>query len=135
MTDLWKCDDCHLSWPFETKHCPDCTGDRDSLRDKLATLEAANRELRAEVERPKSAPGYTITFERVGDTVIASHVETNCIGAGATVPEALSEFCEMFEVQWASLVECPETELTAGAMRVRETFLALAPEPAGGKQG
>ena len=69
---------------------------------------------------------FVIRLEDSEHGVLASHPGLRCSGSGKTTREAISEFCEMFEVQWEALVDCALDELTAGARRVREEFLAIA---------
>ena len=69
---------------------------------------------------------FVIQLENSERGVLARHRSLPCSGHGKTAGEAIEDFCEMFEVQWEALVECPPDQLTVGAQQARECFLSFA---------
>ncbi|GMV15497.1 MAG: hypothetical protein AMXMBFR56_37210 [Polyangiaceae bacterium] len=55
--------------------------------------------------------------------VFASHRTLPVHGYGADQPEALRDFCEVFDFQWRHLVDVPEESLTPGGKRRRQAML------------
>jgi len=58
----------------------------------------------------------------------ASNARLAVYGAGRDESEALSEFCEMFDLQYRALVPCEPDSLTDEARDVRRHFEALVSE-------
>jgi hypothetical protein len=68
---------------------------------------------------------FVVYIENADGTFVVSHASLPVTGYGATQLQAVEEFQEMFEAQWLALVDSSD-ELTAGARRARDAFLALA---------
>jgi hypothetical protein len=87
----------------------------------------------ASIVRPERAfrlrGTFVIDMEQLDDgLVLARHRELPVSGFGETAPEALQAFGEMFEVQYAALVEGDIAELTGDAIEAREKFLSIVEE-------
>lgn len=60
-----------------------------------------------------------------GGVVCAYHRRLPVLGYGENPSEAISDFCEMFDVQYRGLVDCDQSDLSEGAQEARRTFEAL----------
>ena len=67
-----------------------------------------------------------LKVEYTDEGVFVEHRKLALVGYGENLREALSELCEMFEVQWGALVEGDPDELTEGARIAADKFRAFA---------
>lgn len=62
-------------------------------------------------------PGY--------EFIVLKHVESGLHGYGEDLERAATDFCELFEIQYENLVECPIEQIHESALSLRACLANL----------
>ena len=65
---------------------------------------------------------FVVQIDHLEDSVFATHRDLPVHGYGRDQKDALSAFCEMFDMQYRSLVEEDENNLTPGGIQRRQAL-------------